>query len=200
MSEFKNAFVVTGSIGSGKSTFVNLLKSYGFDVIDADEISHKELEKSLDEVTAEFGEEILTDGKIDRKKLGNIVFNDKNSLKRLENLLHPKIMRAINLACERCERVGSPYFVDIPLFYEGLGRYGFDKVIVVYAPKNLLIERVMRRNGLKFDEAKRRVELQIDIEKKREMANCVIDNSGNLANLEAQTQAFLARIRDEMGL
>lgn len=195
MSKFKNAFVVTGSIGSGKSTFLNLLKMQGFSVIDADKISHEELEKSSDEVVRKFGDEILTNGEVDRKKLGKIVFADNEELKWLENLLHPKISAKIYELCEKFEAQNLPYFVDIPLYYEGLGKREFEKVIVVYAPKNVLIERVMKRNGLKFDEAKARVELQIDIEKKREMADFLIDNSGNLKDLQAQTEEFLKKLK-----
>ncbi|MCD8213305.1 MAG: dephospho-CoA kinase [Campylobacter sp.] len=191
MSRFKNAFVVTGSIGSGKSTFINLLKMHGFSCIDADTISHEELEKCGDEAVAKFGGEILSCGKIDRKKLGNIVFNDKDKLKWLENLLHPRIKDEIERICLKFEDKNMPYFVDIPLFFEGLDRQGFENIVVVYAPKNLLIERVMKRNELDFDKARKRVNLQMDIEKKRKMADFVIDNSKNLANLENETGKFI---------
>lgn len=206
MTKFKNAFVVTGSIASGKSSFVNLLISRGFSVIDADKISHDQLEKCADEVISEFGTEILKDNqeilaqnldknlyKIDRKKLGKIVFNDPKKLKWLENLLHPKIRREINERCEINELKNRAYFVDIPLFYEKFS-YDFKNVIVVYAPQNLLISRVMKRDNLSLNEAKARVNLQINIEKKREMADFVIDNSGDLANLERELESFLAKI------
>ncbi|KEA45333.1 dephospho-CoA kinase [Campylobacter mucosalis] len=194
MSNFKNAYVVTGSIGSGKSTFVNLLKERGFSVIDADLIAHEQLENSQDEVVLHFGSEILTDKKVDRKKLGSIVFNDKNELKWLENLLHLKIKSEIQRQCEIYESYAKPYFVDIPLFFEKQKNYDFDKIIVVYAPKNLLISRVMSRNSLDFIAAKNRVELQMDIEKKRELADFVIDNSKDLQNLDNEVKKFLKRI------
>lgn len=194
MLEFKNAFVVTGSIGSGKSTFVDMLKERGFSVIDADKISHLELENSKDEVINKFGIKILNNGKIDRKKLGEVVFNDKNELKWLENLLHPKIQSTINLKCRELESLNKPYFVDIPLFYEGLTRYKFNKIVVVYAPKDILIERVMKRNLLDFNSAKNRVELQIDIEQKRKNADFVIDNTKDLEHLKEKTDEFLNQI------
>lgn len=195
MAKFKNAFVVTGTIGSGKSTFLNLLKMYGFEVIDADMISHLELEECKDQVVSEFGEQILSFGKVDRKKLGEIVFNDKKALKWLENLLHPRIDAKIYELCRRLEEQNLPYFVDIPLYFEGLGKAEFNQIVVVYAPTQTLIDRVMKRNGLSYDEAKKRVELQMDIEKKREMADFVIDNSGNLKDLQVQTEEFLKNLK-----
>ncbi|CAD7288154.1 Dephospho-CoA kinase [Campylobacter suis] len=195
---FKNGFVVTGSIGSGKSTFVNLLKNAGFSVIDADLISHEMLENSQNEVIKKFGSHILQNGKISRKKLGAIVFNDKAKLKELEKILHPKISAKIAMQSEILEQQKKPFFVDIPLFFEGLGEKNFDKIIVVYAPENLLIERVMKRNDLDYETAQSRVQLQIDIEIKKQMADFVIDNSGDLENLKQQTQEFLKNIKENL--
>ncbi|MGP1485702.1 MAG: dephospho-CoA kinase [Campylobacter sp.] len=195
MSKFQNAYVVTGSIGSGKSTFVTLLCKYGYDVIDADLIAHKQLELSKSEVVAKFGSEILDEnGKIDRKKLGNIVFSNGEKLKILESVLHTKIAQDIMKNCEILEAKKKPYFVDIPLYFERLGEYKFKNVVVVYAPKNLLISRIIKRNSLAYDEALRRVELQIDIEEKAKMADFVIDNSQNLENLQHQIRQFLGKI------
>lgn len=195
MAKFKNAFVVTGTIGSGKSTFLNLLRMHGFEVVDADKISHDELEACKDEVTAKFGEQILSSGRVDRKKLGEIVFNDKDALKWLENLLHPRIDAKIYQICSELDGKNLPYFVDIPLYFEGLGKAEFKEVVVVYAPIKTLIERVMKRNDLSYEEAKNRVSLQMDIEKKREMADFIIDNSGNLKHLQAQTDEFLKNLK-----
>lgn len=195
MSKFQNAYVVTGSIGSGKSTFLTLLRKYGYDVIDADLIAHKQLELSKSEVVAKFGSEILDEnGKIDRKKLGNIVFSNGEKLKILESVLHTKIAQDIMKNCEILEAKKKPYFVDIPLYFERLGEYKFKNVVVVYAPKNLLILRIIKRNFLTYDEALRRVELQIDIEEKAKMADFIIDNGKNLENLQKQTDDFLSKI------
>ena len=89
---------------------------------------------------------------------------------------------------------GKLYFVDIPLFFEGKRYEFFDKVAVVYAPKDTLIERVMKRNELSYDAAKHRVELQTDIEQKRAMVDFIIDNSGDLQNLRDETGSFLEKI------
>ncbi|WP_462112512.1 dephospho-CoA kinase [Campylobacter concisus] len=196
MQNFPNAYVITGSIASGKSTVVNLLKERGFSVIDADLIAHEQLEICKCEIVEAFDEQILDEtGKIDRKKLGAIVFNEPKKLKNLEQILHPKIKAEIFFKASQFERLGEIYFVDIPLFFEKKERYSeFKNVAVIYAPKELLLSRLMSRNALSLEEAKARVELQIDIEQKKKMANYLIDNSGDRENLELELEKFLRQI------
>ena len=196
MQKFPNAYVITGSIASGKSMVVNLLKERGFSVIDADVIAHEQLEICKCEIVEAFGEQILDEaGKIDRKKLGVIVFNEPKKLKNLELILHPKIKAEILSNALQLESLGQVYFVDIPLFFEKKERYDeFKNVAVIYAPKELLLSRLMSRNALSLEDAKARVELQIDIEQKREMAKFVIDNSGDRDNLELELEKFLKQI------
>nr|WP_314788204.1 dephospho-CoA kinase [uncultured Campylobacter sp.] len=221
MPQFKYAIVITGSIGSGKSAVCELLAERGFEIIDADRISHCVLDRCAAQVAEIFGaqyvvqkdvqaenlglhaefddsrdEENLTDSRafVDRKKLGELVFKNPAELAKLEALLHPKITAEILSQAQALEAKGKLYFVDIPLFFEGKRYEFFDKVAVVYAPKDTLIARVVKRNGLSYDAAKYRVELQIDIEQKRTMANFVIDNSGDLQNLRDETGSFLEKI------
>ena len=196
MQKFPNAYVITGSIASGKSTVVNLLKERGFSVIDADLIAHEQLEICKGEIVREFGEQILDEAdKIDRKKLGAIVFNEPKKLKNLEQILHPKIKEEILSRATKLEYLGQVYFVDIPLFFEKEDRYAeFKNVAVIYAPKEILLSRLMSRNGLSLNEAKARVELQMDIEKKRKMAKFIIDNSGDRENLKPELEKFLKQI------
>ena len=196
MQKFPNAYVITGSIASGKSTVVNLLKERGFSVIDADVIAHEQLEICKGEIVREFGEQILDEaGKIDRKKLGAIVFSEPKKLKILEQILHPKIKGEILSNASQLESLGQVYFVDIPLFFEKKERYAeFKNVAVIYAPKELLLSRLMSRNGLSLEEAKARVELQMDIEQKKKMAKFVIDNSNDRENLKLELEKFLKQI------
>ena len=196
MQKFPNAYVITGSIASGKSTVVNLLKERGFSVIDADLIAHEQLEICKCEIVEAFGEHILDGtGKIDRKKLGAIVFNEPKKLKNLEQILHPKIKAEIFFKATQLERLGEIYFVDIPLFFEKKQRYAeFKNVAVIYAPKELLLSRLMSRNGLSLNEAKARVELQMDIEQKKKMVKFVIDNSNDRENLKLEIEKFLKQI------
>ncbi|MBE3610168.1 dephospho-CoA kinase [Campylobacter californiensis] len=191
MRKFKKGIVVTGSIGSGKSTVCTLLKLHGYSVIDADEIAHEVLQSLADEISIKF-KDVVKNGKVDRKKLGEIVFADKDKLSWLEELLHPKIRDEIYAKCEILEDKNIFYFVDIPLYFERKGVYEcFEKVVVVYASKEELIKRVIKRNELDSKAAKSRVNLQIDIEEKRKMANFIIDNSSDLLNLEASVNKFL---------
>lgn len=219
--KFKHAIVITGSIGSGKSAVCELLAERGFEIIDADKISHDVLNRCAAQVAEIFGtqyvvqkdvqaenldshaefdasgdEENLTDSRafVDRKKLGELVFKNPAELAKLEALLHPKITAEILSQAQALEAKGKLYFVDIPLFFESKRYEFFDKVAVVYAPKETLISRVMKRNELNYTAAKHRVELQTDIEQKRAMADFVIDNSGNLQNLRYETRSFLEKI------
>ena len=212
--KFKHAVVITGSIGSGKSAVCELIRDRGFEIIDADKISHCVLDRCAAQVAEIFGtqyvvqkdvqvkfdasrdEENLTDSRafVDRKKLGELVFKNPAELAKLEALLHPKITAEILSQAQALEAKGKIYFVDIPLFFEGKRYEFFDKVAVVYAPKDTLIARVMKRNRLDHATAKHRVELQADIEQKRAMADFVIDNSGDLENLRRETQTFLEKI------
>ena len=224
MPQFKHAVVITGSIGSGKSAVCELLRDRGFEIIDADKISHCVLDRCAAQVAEIFGVQYVVQKdvqaenldshaefdasddeeissalcvSVDRKKLGELVFKNPAELAKLEALLHPKITAEILSQARALEAKGKLYFVDIPLFFEGK-RYGFfDKVAVVYAPKDTLIARVMKRNGLDYAAAKHRVELQTDIEQKRAMADFIIDNSGDLKNLRRETQAFMEKISAE---
>ena len=195
MPQFKHAVVITGSIGSGKSTVCKILRERGFEIIDADSIAHEQLNLCASEVAEEFGDEVLSGGKIDRKKLGALAFKEAGKLKILERIFHPKIRLEILSRAAKLESTGGTYFVDIPLFFERRDAYKeFSRVLVVYAPKDTLISRVMKRNGLDRAAATHRVELQIDIEQKRAAANFTIENAGDFENLKNETLKFLSEI------
>lgn len=220
MPQFKHAIVITGSIGSGKSTVCEILRKRGFEIIDADKISHDILDRCAAQVAEIFGAQYVVQAEnlslqaefsnrqdeanltptrtsVDRKRLGELVFKNPAELAKLDALLHPKITAEILSQAQALEAKEKLYFVDIPLFFEGKRYEFFDKVAVVYAPKDTLIARVMKRNGLDHAAAKHRVELQTDIEQKRAMADFVIDNSGDLENLKEQTREFLKKISAE---
>ena len=132
MPQFKHAIVITGSIGSGKSAVCEILLERGFEIIDADSITHKQLNLCASEVAAEFGDEVLSGGKIDRKKLGALAFKDAEKLKILERILHPKIRLEILSRAAKLESADRTYFVDIPLFFERRDAYKeFSRVAVV---------------------------------------------------------------------
>ncbi|NPA28098.1 MAG: dephospho-CoA kinase [Epsilonproteobacteria bacterium] len=191
---FKQGIVLTGGIATGKSTTASLMKLLGFRVIDADKIAHEVLESSQSEIKSCFGEEFIKDGKVDRKALGALVFSNKDKRLELERIVHPKIKeRIISEAIEQ-ERFNKPYLVDIPLFFEREGVYDFSKVIVVYTPPEIQLERLIKRDGLSKEEALKRIEAQLPIEKKRKRATFLIDNSKDLAHLQKEC----LRVKEEI--
>jgi len=190
---FNYAIALTGGIATGKSTAIKQLRLSGFRIIDADKIAHEVLDTQADKIKKIFGDSFVKEGKVQRKELGSVVFANKKRRKELEALLHPIIYRCIEEAAEKLDKRAEPYIVDIPLFYEG-GHYAIESVIVVYTTKQQQIERLMQRDQYTKEEALMRIDSQIDIEKKRDNASYVIDNSGNLKQLEFEVN----RVKDEI--
>ncbi len=190
---FRYAIALTGSISTGKSSAVEILKQRGFHVIDADSVAHDMLDEQQEAIAKMFGEEFVKEGKVDRASLGSIIFEDAEKRKRLELLLHPLIYANISEKAIKLDKRSEPYIVDIPLFFEG-GRYAIDKVIVVYSKKGQQLKRLMEREDYSEEEALSRINAQIDIEEKRKNATYIIDNSGNLDQLKYETE----RIREEI--
>lgn len=127
-----------------------------------------------------------------------IVFKDAAKLARLENILSSDIQYRIFSECERLSALGLPYFVDIPLYFEKEQIYGghFEHVVLVYAPKELLLSRVSTRNSLSPERALARINAQLDIELKREKADIVIENSGSLKQLQIECERLIALIKE----
>ncbi len=185
---FQNAIVLTGGIATGKSTVSSLMALSGFRIIDADKIAHSVLDNSQEEIARAFGERYIADGRVDRKALGALVFADTQMRKELEKIVHPKIKAEIESQAKKQESFGKPYLIDIPLFFEREGVYNIDKVIVVYAPKELQLERLIKREGLSKTEALQRIDAQLPIEHKREKATFLIDNSKDLHHLQNECE------------
>lgn len=214
MQTLQYAIALTGCIGSGKSSVASLLKLHGYKVICADSIAHEVLESCTGEVVARFGEGILQEDsideadtrvsdvrassiKVDRKKLGALVFGDENARKDLESLLHPQIQERILTQANELEKSCVPYFLDIPLFFESgaKARYPVAFVAVVYAPRELCLERVKKRDNLDEKSIDARLNSQIDIEKKRELADFVIINTQGVKELQNEVKEFLHALR-----
>jgi dephospho-CoA kinase len=191
---FKFAIALTGGIGTGKSTLSALLKLNGLRIIDADEVAHKTLQESSFKVAELFGDEYLSNGIVNRKKLGNLIFSDKSAKEKLENLLHPKIYEKIREESEKLDKFEFPYLIDIPLFFEK-NRYAIENVIVVYAPRETQITRVMNRDNLNLEDSIRRIDSQISIEAKREKATILVDNSGTLKQLQEEAEKVVKQIK-----
>ncbi|HHD77620.1 MAG TPA: dephospho-CoA kinase [Campylobacteraceae bacterium] len=192
--DLPNAIALTGGIATGKSSVCSLLSLYGFKIIDADKIAHAKLDESLPQIAERFGEQFVIGGRVDRKKLGGVIFSDEEARQDLEKLLHPMIREEIVAQSEVCEAKKIPYILDIPLFFEK-GNYLIEEVAVVYCTPEQQIERLLQREGYTIEEAQSRIGAQLPIETKREKATFVIDNSADLKHLQRETERFLAYIK-----
>ena len=190
---FCYAVALTGSIATGKSTAGKFLANLGFEIIDADSISHIILNEQHEAIGKIFGTQLVEEGIVNRKALGNIVFSDESQRKRLEELLHPLIYQRIESLAEGLDKKKKPYLVDIPLFFEG-DRYPIKKSLVIYTPIIVQEERLTLRDGSTPEETKNRMALQMSIEEKRKKADYVIDNSGTILQLEHECK----RIHEEI--
>ncbi|MDN5092031.1 dephospho-CoA kinase [Aliarcobacter butzleri] len=190
---FKNAIALTGGISTGKSTVCNLLKLHGFLTIDADKIAHKLLDENSSKIEEMFGKEYVENGKVLRKELGKIIFSNEENKLKLEALFHPLIKEEIIKESKIYEEQNKPYFVDIPLFFEKM-HYPISKSLVIYTPKELQIQRLMKRDNIDEKEAKLKISNQMDIEEKRKLANIVIDNSKDLKHLQNEVERVIGEI------
>lgn len=194
MSTFPNAIVLTGGIATGKSTVASLLTLHGFAIIDADKIAHKILEENSNKIAELFGAEYVENGEVLRKKLGALIFGDKTAKERLESFIHPLIHQEILNQAKLHENNNKPYIVDIPLFFER-ANYPFEKSVVVYTPKEIQIERCMKRDNLDEKNVIQRINAQMDIEEKKAKADYIIDNSTTLKNLQNECENFISQIK-----
>ena len=190
---FKNAIALTGGISTGKSTVCNLFKLHGFLTIDADVIAHRLLDENSNKIASMFGEQYVQNGKVLRKELGKIIFSNEENKLKLEALLHPLIKEEIIKESKIFEEQNKPYFVDIPLFFEKMS-YPIPKSLVIYTPKELQIQRLMKRDNSDENEAKLKISNQMDIEEKRKLADMVIDNSQNLKHLQNEVERIIGEI------
>jgi len=192
-NNFKHAIALTGGIATGKSTVASLFMLHGFLTIDADKIAHKLLNLHFSTIEQLFGKEYVQDQKVLRKKLGNLIFNNKDEKKRLEEIIHSLIKEEIINEAKVFETQKKPYLIDIPLFFESKN-YDIEKSVVVYTSKDIQVKRLIDRDNCSEDEALARINNQMDIEEKKSLATLVIDNTKNLKNLQNEVE----RIKKEL--
>jgi dephospho-CoA kinase len=190
---------LTGGIASGKSLVSQTLQGLGMTVIDADDISHEILTHDTSikqKVMQTFGKEVLNEeGEIDRGKLGSIVFSQKPGLRKdLEAILHPPIREEMWRRA-RESRSGN-VVLDIPLLIETGEHERVDLVVVVYATRELQINRLMARDGISRQEAMGRIASQLPLEEKVSAAHYVINNTGSVEETAEQTTRFHQEIRE----
>ena len=184
---------VTGSIGVGKSVVFKYIQEKMGDLaeyIDADIITHNIYEKN--EVKNFLYREFNT---INRKEIGKIVFSNKESLEKLNKFMHKSIIEEIDI---RIKKSNKKYiFADIPLLYELKLEYMFDKIVVVYASRDIQISRIINRNNLSKDDVIKRIDAQIDIEEKRRKADYVIENMETIETLRYNVDKILEKMLEE---
>ncbi|WP_257937880.1 dephospho-CoA kinase [Campylobacter lari] len=198
----QNAYFVTSSIAGGKSSFIKIVQNLGFDTLSADTIAHELLNENANSIAKLFNDDdLIIAGKIDRKKLGAIVFNDLNAKKKLEDFLHPKIKEVILQKAQILDKKNKAFFIELPLFFENNHYQNLGKSILIYVPKELLLQRLMQRDNLDENEALKRINLQLDIEEKLKKADFVIKNTSGYENFEKNVLNFLKhtlKVMDEI--
>ncbi|WP_257928269.1 dephospho-CoA kinase [Campylobacter lari] len=198
----QNAYFVTSSIAGGKSSFIKIVQNLGFDTLSADVIAHELLNENVNSIAKLFdSDDLIIAGKIDRKKLGTIVFNDLNAKKKLEDFLHPKIKEVILQKAQILDKKNKAFFIELPLFFENNHYQNLGKSILIYAPKELLLQRLIQRDNLDKNEALKRINLQLDIEEKLKKADFVIKNTSGYENFEKNVLNFLKytlKVMDEI--
>ena len=188
---------LTGGTGSGKSVVSRGLAAAGAVIVDADKIAHEIIlkgEPAYNEIIEYYGTGILdAEGNIIRKKLGEIVFNDKEKLAFLNQCTHKYITAEVKrqIAAAKEDGTATAIIVDAPLLLEAKLETVCDLVWVVYADPEVRAQRVMVRDGITYELAKARIANQKSWEEYQAAATAVIDNSKDLAHLEAQLSEIL---------
>ena len=173
---------ITGGMGSGKTLAAAIFLEFGAHIIDADIICRKLVEPrqpALKEISESFGKNIINEfGKLDRKKLAQVIFCDSKKKKELENILHPRVFEFEKLEYENICRKDPKALViiDAALLLESGNYITMDKVIVVNTDRKTQIERVIKRSGWDQDEVVARIDNQMPIKEKIKYADFVLDN------------------------
>ncbi len=177
---------LTGGVGAGKSTVAEVLASRGPHIIDADLLARQAVEpgsQALEEIAARFGPGVLDEkGHLDRGKLGTIVFSDAVARSALNDIVHPQVKKLYDeaLAMAELERPNTVIVYVVPLLAEARQVSEFDSVIVVHAPAEMRVQRLMEYRGMSSAEARERVDAQVSDEERLSLAHVVLDASGDL--------------------
>lgn len=187
---------ITGSIACGKSTVSNYLKSKGYIVIDADKIGHEALDDDYvkEKLILDFGNEILEDNKINRQKLGELVFGNSSNLNVLNSIIHPEIRKKI---LEKIDKNNDKelIFIDVALLFEAKFDDLVDKIIVVYVDKNTQLTRLMKRNSISKKEALSRIVSQMSPIEKAKLGDYTVNNNLDVINTYEQVDKVLSELK-----
>jgi dephospho-CoA kinase len=200
LPDLSKVIPVTGTIGSGKSTFCGILEEAGAKVVSADKLAHVALTNLQNEIVKQFGAEIITNGTIDRSKLGKIVFADELKRKQLEALVHPEIRRLALIEFKHL--LDSPtepikhVFYEVPLFFEtGMQQLGFGPaVLITVRSDEAAVERITARGRETADQARARIAAQMPVDEKIALADIVIENDGDRQKLRDEADQLLKQL------
>jgi len=190
---------LTGGIGSGKSTVSQFLAELGVVILNADKVGHEAFKPDSEiwrEVVAAFGRQILTpDGNIDRKKLGEIVFGNPESLSRLNQIMHPRMYAQVKAQLEEYRRQGTRVVVlEVPLLLEAGWTSLVDEVWVTTAPEATVLKRLEERTGLSQAESLARIRSQLSSEERIRHADVVINTDCDLDELKSKVKELWQRL------
>lgn len=188
---------ITGSIACGKSTVSDYLINKGYVVIDADKIGHEALmsEPVKQKLISEFGDTILQNNEINRRKLGELVFGNNDNLILLNSIVHPEIRNRI-LEEQEKNKDKEFIFVDVALLFEAKFDDLVDKTIVVYVDESTQLTRLMRRNLISKEEALSRIKSQMSPMEKAKLGDFVINNNLSVDNTFEQIEKILLELKE----
>jgi dephospho-CoA kinase len=190
---------LTGGVGSGKSTVAGMLAGLGATVVDADEATHAVYAPGtdgFDAIVDAFGSEYVRDGQIDRKRLGDLVFQDEAARLRLNAIVHPRVRDWMTArTAEAVDRGADVVIQDVPLLFESRLQDLFSSTVLVYARPQTQVERLVEQRGLSRDRALSMLASQMPIDEKRSLATFVIDNDGSVEETRRQVEEVWAKAR-----
>ncbi len=192
---------LTGGIASGKSTVARMFAEEGAYIIDLDELSRLVVEPhkpAWRDIVSYFGDEILTEERtLDRDRLGSVVFADPAKRRKLEGIVHPRILEAYGKKLHRILEKNRQAVViaDVPLLMEVEMEGSFEKVIVVYIPAESQMKRIVQRDGLSEKGARDRLKAQMPIDEKARRGDFIIDNSGTLEETRRQVKEIYEKLK-----
>jgi dephospho-CoA kinase len=188
---------LTGGIATGKSTATNFFKEKGYSVICADKIAREITEKTeiLEEISKEFGNDVISEGKLNRKILREKVFIDKNKVKLLNEITHPAIIEEIKLEINK-NAEESLVVLDIPLLFEGNYEFLVDKSLLIFCDENIQIERIKERDKVDTQNAINIIKNQLSLLEKKQRADYIIENNGTKEEFYKKLNSFLDKIND----
>jgi dephospho-CoA kinase len=186
---------LTGGIGTGKSEAARILQDLGAVVINADQVGHSAYTPHSEiwsEVVQAFGRDILdTNDEIDRRKLGAIVFSDSAQLERLNRIMHPRMARMVQEQIDGLRENGAPVVVvEAAVLFEAGWDSLVDEVWSTAAPEETVVARLVVRNGLPEDEARKRINAQMSSAERAARSQAVVDNSEDIIRLREAVQAL----------